>query len=270
MLAVVRAGIASGSLCRWRVERWAFAVALAEQEREVGLQPGSGRSGEPARLLIVPGHTDGRGSGVLQRLAGLDMVGSSTPPGGLSVQGNLGETDQSPTSLKSTVPPENSARLKVTSLPENLAPRKLTVPPENPVSLKLTLPPEKSAKAKSTVPRVSSARLKLTSPPENLATAKLTVMAAASFGLLGPCGTRSGTPSPGRTPWTAAGNAPPRPGFAPPRPGRPPPPAAAPAQPADPGAPETNAGSARGTGCPVRPPARHESAGPHPRRPATT
>ena len=34
-------------------------------------------------------------------------VGSCTPEGGFPVQGNVGGHDQSPASLKSTLPPEN-------------------------------------------------------------------------------------------------------------------------------------------------------------------
>ena len=42
------------------------------------------------------------------------MSGSFTPGGGAPVQGNSGETDQSRTLLKSTVPPENRAPSKLT------------------------------------------------------------------------------------------------------------------------------------------------------------
>ncbi len=58
-------------------------------------------------------------------------MGSFTPGDGVSVQGNAGGNDQSRTSLKSTVPPENSARLKLTRLPVNSTSSKLTWPPVN-------------------------------------------------------------------------------------------------------------------------------------------
>jgi hypothetical protein len=92
-------------------------------------------------------------NGVL-RAPGLSYVplaaGSLTPAGGVSVHGNAGGTDQSPTLLKSTWPLEKSEPLKSTVPPQNPARWKWIVPPENRTSLKSTVPPQNSALVKST------------------------------------------------------------------------------------------------------------------------
>jgi hypothetical protein len=65
----------------------------------------------------------------------------------VSVQGNSGGNNQSWGSLKSTVPPENTAPSKRTVPPGNTASLKLTAPPENTAPLKL--PPSKTTPEKS-------------------------------------------------------------------------------------------------------------------------
>src|SRR5690242_2987222 len=100
-------------------------------------------------------------------------LGSFTPGGGVSVQGNAGGDDQFAARLKSTVPPENSASLsekastKLTMLPEKLASLKSTVPPENLAPAKRTSPPENSASGKPILPPENSASMKVIAPPEN-------------------------------------------------------------------------------------------------------
>lgn len=89
------------------------------------------------------------------------------------VQGNAGGTDQSWTSLKSTVPPENRAKAKSASGPNT--PPKSTKPPENRANLKPTVPPENMALLKSTSLPENWVALKLTGPPENWALLKSTM-----------------------------------------------------------------------------------------------
>src|SRR5690242_14930482 len=116
---------------------------------------------------------DSAGGGPGDPLAASDPLGSRTPGGRVPSPSNCGRCDQSSTRLKSTSPPENLARRKLTWL-ANLAPPKLTTPPENSAAKKSTTPPESRVLPKSTRPPENVAPLKLAWPSENLASMKLT------------------------------------------------------------------------------------------------
>jgi hypothetical protein len=64
-------------------------------------------------------------------LSACEIRGSKTAAGGEFPNSKLGGNDQLQAALKSTWPPENSARAKSTRAPENSARAKSTLPAEN-------------------------------------------------------------------------------------------------------------------------------------------